>query len=531
MMCATPLRTVQVGETRKVVTILFADVKGSTAIGERLDPEAVRRVLSTFYTSAREALERHGGTVEKFIGDAVMAVFGVPRAHEDDAARGVRAAWALLDVMAAMNAELSERYGAELQLRIGVNTGEVVAGDPGTGSSFVAGDAVNVAARLEQTAEPGTIYIGVETYELARHIAEVEPVEPLTLKGKSDPVPAFRLTGLRASDEPVVSDVPFVGREAELAKLDGMIEAVAAGGSGSVALLGPAGIGKTALIDEVVRRSVGRTRVIRCRCAPEGESAALEPIRDLLASALGLGRDAAAGELIDQARAILGGGDRAELVEATLQRLVDESDTADAAWLVAEVLRGLGERDPTVVAVDDAHHASPAVADLLADVRRRVRDLPVLWLEAYRTDEEDARTPAPADATAEVVPPLEPTEARILLQAAAPDLPRGVVTEILEAAEGNPLFLLETARLVTQRGDAQVRIPSGIRALLAARFDSLSDTERRVLEVAATFGRTASRDRLEELLGEEAGRLDQLAVKGIPEHDGRPGRLHARRAP
>ena len=515
MMCATPLRTVQVGETRKVVTILFADVKGSTAIGERLDPEAVRRVLSTFYTSARETLERHGGTVEKFIGDAVMAVFGVPRAHEDDAARGVHAAWALLDVMAAMNAELSERYGAELQLRIGVNTGEVVAGDPGTGSSFVAGDAVNVAARLEQTAEPGTIFIGVETYELARHIAEVEPVEALTLKGKSEPVPAFRLTGLRASDEAVVSDVPFVGREAELAKLDGMIEAIAAGGSGSMALLGPAGIGKTALIDEVVRRSVGRTRVIRCRCAPEGESAALEPVRDLLASALGLGRDAAPGELIDQARAILGGGDRSELVEATLRRLVDESDTADAAWLLAEVLRGLGERNPIFVAVDDAHHAPPAIADLLADVKRRVRDIPVLWLEAYRTDEEDARTPAPADATAEIVHPLEPTEARILLQAAAPDLPRGVVTEILEAAEGNPLFLLETARLVTQHGDAQVRIPSGIRALLAARFDSLSDTERRVLEVAATFGRTASRDRLDEMLGEEAVRLDELAAKGF----------------
>src|SRR5262245_48772663 len=284
MMCAAPLRTVQVGETRKVVTILFADVKGSTAIGERLDPEAVRRVLSTFYVSAREALERHGGTVEKFIGDAVMAVFGVPRVHEDDAARGVRAAWALLDVMTTMNIELSERYGAELQLRIGVNTGEVVAGDPGTGSSFVAGDAVNVAARLEQTAEPGTVYLGAETYELARHVAEAEPVEPLTLKGKSEPVPAFRLTGLRTGEEPVGPDVPFVGREAELARLDGMIEAVVAGASGSVAILGPAGIGKTALVEAFVKRILGRARVVRCRCAPEGERGALEPARDLLAS-------------------------------------------------------------------------------------------------------------------------------------------------------------------------------------------------------------------------------------------------------
>ena len=225
MMCATPLVSTLAAETRKVVTILFADVKGSTAIGERLDPEAVRRVLSTFYASARESLERHGGTVEKFIGDAVMAVFGVPRVHEDDAIRGVRAAWELLDVMARMNAELGERYGAELQLRIGVNTGEVVAGDPATGSSFVAGDAVNVAARLEQAAAPGTVHIGAETYELARAIADVEAVEPLELKGKSEPVPAFRLVGIHATEVAASVEAPFVGRGHELAWLDRALDA------------------------------------------------------------------------------------------------------------------------------------------------------------------------------------------------------------------------------------------------------------------------------------------------------------------
>ncbi len=515
MMCATPLGTVQVGETRKVVTILFADVRGSTAISERLDPEAVRRVLSTFYASAREALERHGGTVEKFIGDAVMAVFGVPRIHEDDAARGVRAAWALLDVMAAMNAELAERYGAELQLRIGVNTGEVVAGDPGTGSSFVAGDAVNVAARLEQTAEPGTVYLGAETYDLAHHVAEVEPVEPLTLKGKSEPVSAYRLLGLRAGQEPALDDVPFVGRDAELGELDRALEAVSAGSSRSVAIVGPAGIGKTRLLEELVRRSVGRARAVRSRCAPEGERAALGPLRDLLASALGAGRDAEDDDLVRQVRALLGDGERGELLEATLRRLLDERDTADAPWLLSEILRALGDRDPTIVMLDDAHHAPAALRDLLADVRRRVRDLPVLWLEAYRTDDEEARFEAPADAESTPIPSLEPAEARALLAAAAPDLPRGVAGKILEAAEGNPLFLRETARLVAERGETEVRIPTGIRALLAARFDSLSDAERHVLEVAAAFGRTAPRDTLEELLEGPVEALDGLAAKGF----------------
>src|SRR3990172_2440546 len=292
MMCATPLRAsaAAVGETRKVITILFADVKGSTAIGERLDPEAVRRVLATFYASAREALEHHGGTVEKFIGDAVMAVFGVPRVHEDDAARGVRAAWALLDVMATMNAELSERYGAELQLRIGVNTGEVVAGGPSTGPPLVARGAADVAGRARRAAEPGTVSLGAETYELARQVAEVEPVEPLSLKGKSEPVPAFRLLGLRTGDEAAAPRaVSFVGREAELAELDRALEEVGAGAPRSVAVLGPAGIGKTRLLEELVRRSVGRARAIRCRCTPEGERAALGPLRDLLTSALRAG--------------------------------------------------------------------------------------------------------------------------------------------------------------------------------------------------------------------------------------------------
>ncbi len=195
MTCTLPLQAVtDAPDSRKVVTVVFADLKGSTSIGERLDPEALRTVLRQFYVAARNTIELHGGTVEKFIGDAVMAVFGVPRVHVDDAKRGVLAASDLQDELGRMNEELLvSRYGVGLELRIGVNTGEVVAGDPATGSSFVAGDAVNVGARLEQAAPPGGILLGEETYRQVASLIEAEEVEPLTLKGKSEPVPAFQL--------------------------------------------------------------------------------------------------------------------------------------------------------------------------------------------------------------------------------------------------------------------------------------------------------------------------------------------------
>jgi class 3 adenylate cyclase len=516
MMCAAPLGAgAPVGETRKVVTILFADVKGSTAIGERLDPEAVRRVLSTFYASARESLEHHGGTVEKFIGDAVMAVFGVPRVHEDDAIRGVRAAWELLDVMAHMNAELSERYGAELQLRIGVNTGEVIAGDPATGSSFVAGDAVNVAARLEQAATPGSVYLGAETFDLARGVADVEPVEPLDLKGKAEPVPAFRLVGIRATPDSGALAAPFVGRDSELELLDRALStAVDAREIERIGVAGPAGIGKSRLLDELVRRSVGQARAVRCRCFPEGERAALGPVREMLASALGFGIDAVAVDLEREARTVAGSRDRGDLLADAVRRVVEGDETADAAWAVSEVLGSIADRDPLIVAVDDAHIAAPGLHQLLADVRNRIRDIPVLWVESYRTDDEEGQN-QPDLAESFQLEPLTSAEARELLAAASPGLPRPQTAAIIERAEGNPLFLLETARLVRERPDA-AELPSGIRALLAARFDALSVVERRVLETAGVIGRISARARLEELLEpSERMTVEELVGKGF----------------
>src|SRR5205085_974680 len=201
-------------EVRKTVTVLFCDVTGSTALGEQLDSEALRRVMLRYFETVREVIERHGGTVEKFIGDAVMAVFGVPRVHEDDALRAASAAIEVREALSVLNAELARAYGATLEVRIGINSGEVVTG---TDERLATGDAVNVAARLEQAAQPGEIVLGENTVRLVRAAAEVELLEPLAVKGKAEPLRAARLVSVTAPVRPL--DAPMVGRRSELERL------------------------------------------------------------------------------------------------------------------------------------------------------------------------------------------------------------------------------------------------------------------------------------------------------------------------
>jgi len=249
--CGVEIATASAREVRKTVTVLFADVTGSTALGEQLDPESFRRVMARYFAAASGCLERHGGTVEKFIGDAVMAVFGVPTAHEDDALRALRAAGELSSSLDDLNAQLGHDYGVSLQLRIGVNTGEVVTG---TEERLATGDAVNVAARLEQAAQAGEILIGEQTLRLARDAVEVEPVEPLSLKGKSERLPAHRLLrvieGAPAFERRL--DAPLVGRREELARVRSAFdEAVLERSCRLVTVLGSPGIGKSRLAREV----------------------------------------------------------------------------------------------------------------------------------------------------------------------------------------------------------------------------------------------------------------------------------------
>src|SRR5215207_3259007 len=306
---------------RKVVTIVFCDLCDSTKLGERLDPETLRQVIARYFEAMSEALNRHQGAIEKFIGDAVMAVFGTPTVREDDALRAVRAAAEMRSTLADLNDQLEQRWGVRLQARTGVNTGEVITGDPSRGEGFVSGDAVNVAARLEQSAPPDEILIGERTLELVRHAVVVEPVPPLELKGKSEPVPAFRL--VEVHDKPPERErrmnAPLVGREPELAVLREAFDRAVAGRTCElVTLVGPAGIGKSRLAEEFEASVGDEAKVVAGRCLSYGEGLTFWPLRAIVEGLVGSADD----ESSDQA-------------QARIARLLDDDE--DTATVVERV--------------------------------------------------------------------------------------------------------------------------------------------------------------------------------------------------
>ena len=281
-------------EVRKTVTLIFSDLKDSTVLGERLDSEALHEVKERYFAAMAAEIRRHGGKIEKYIGDAIMAVFGLPRANEDDALRAVRAAVGMRTALTELNQTLQTRFGVTLAARTGVNTGEVVAlDDPTADQKLATGDAVNVTARLEQAAPANEIYIGEVTYRLVRDAVEVEAVEPLTLKGKSQPVPAYRLIsapGLYGNERRV--DTPVVGRDAELAALQASWDAaIGTRRAQLVTVIGDAGVGKSRLVRELMNRVEGRGRIVFGRCLAYGEGITFWPLREIVVAAADIERD------------------------------------------------------------------------------------------------------------------------------------------------------------------------------------------------------------------------------------------------
>jgi class 3 adenylate cyclase/DNA-binding SARP family transcriptional activator len=508
-------------EARKIVTVLFTDISSSTGLGEALDPEALEQMLARYFAEMKLVVERHEGVVSKFIGDAVMAVFGLPRVHEDDALRAVRAAAEMRDTLAALNERFAASWGVRLAVRTGVNTGEVFVREPGDGQSLVVGDAVNTAARLEQVAEPGAILIGEDTHRLVHGAVIADPLDPLELKGKAAPVHAWRLVEVVA-DVPGWSrrlDCPLVDRERELAQLEGAVGRVADSGTCElVTVIAAAGLGKSRLTGELLSRLGSRATVLQGRCLPYGDGITFWPIVSVLRDAVGIeDRDSEAEARRKLSELFPGDDDHessdGELVWAALAPLLGRGmetvGIQETYWAIRKLLERLAGWRPVVAVFDDIHWGEPTFLDLVEYLADWIRSAPVLLVCQARPELLDVRPgwmTAKENASTVTLLPFDAPQTDDLMRGliGGTDLPEGARSRIAAVAEGNPLFVEETVRMLVDDGLVECRqgrwtitgdlssitIPPTIHALLIARLDRLEPEERGAIERAAAVGRS-----------------------------------------
>jgi class 3 adenylate cyclase/tetratricopeptide (TPR) repeat protein len=539
--CGTPLAPVAPQEVRKTVTIVFSDLKGSTTMGEALDSESLREVMNRYFAEMRRVLEEHGGRVEKYIGDAVMAVFGLPLLHEDDALRAVRAAHGMKRALEALNDELDRRFGVRLANRTGVNTGEVVAGDPAAGQRLVVGDAVNVAARLEQAAPAMEVLLGDLTYRLVRDAVEVEAVEPLELKGKSERVPAFRLVSVGAGEGyQRRADSPLVGREAELAALRAAFdEAAATGECRLVSPLADAGVGKSRLVEAFTTSLAGEARIGRGRCLPYGKGITFWPLVELVRDAAGIDED----DPPEAARAKLAGLVADDAVVERVSAAVGLSDAQfpveELFWGARKLVTALAQDRPLVAVFDDVHWAEPTFLDLVEHLTDSIHDAPVLLVCPSRPDVVESREgwadgPRARRLRLEPLSPAETERVVEHLLGSVEVAPPEARARIVEASEGNPLFaeqllamLVDGGYLARENGSwhatrdlSELDVPPTIHALLATRLDHLEPEGRAVVEAASVVGLVFAKDAVAELAPDGVragldGHLDTLTRKQL----------------
>jgi class 3 adenylate cyclase/tetratricopeptide (TPR) repeat protein len=528
--CGTTLATpTPIGDERKLVTVLFADVTGSTALGERLDPERMRDVLRTYFAAMREEIEGEGGTVEKFIGDAVMAAFGVPVAHEDDPARALRAAGAMLRRLDSVNAELTREHGVSLEIRIGVNTGEVLATtDPRPGEPMVTGDAVNAAARLEAAAAPGQVIASERTVRAVRGF-RLEPIGLLELRGKAEPTHAYRVLGEQAEAERGIPGLsaPMIGRSGERDLLLSIAQRVAADRRPHlVTIYGEAGVGKSRLTREFLRGLGGEDLVMVGRCLPQANGVTFWPLAEILKNHAGVldtdswhvaldriraaGRELLTNDVTDDparttaALAFTVGVEDPAFAPASMDPKAVRAEV-HKAW--RSFFSALSTHRLVVVVIEDIHWAEPALLDLLEDLAERV--LGPMLLVCLARPELNARRPAwgggRGNHTAASLDPLTSEQSNDLVTQllAIDNLPIALRRRILERAEGNPFFIEEIVRHLIDRGIIvrdtaewratddidSVNIPDTVQGVLAARIDFLEPAQKRVLQAAAVVGR------------------------------------------
>jgi class 3 adenylate cyclase/tetratricopeptide (TPR) repeat protein len=488
-------------EIRKTVTLLFTDLKDSTALTGRIDAEAMNEIKARYFSAMAMEIRSHGGEVEKNVGDAIMAVFGRIRAREDDALRAVRAAHAMQVKVAELNEDFQRFYGVEITVRTGVNTGEIVANlDPAADQNLATGDAVNVAARLEQNAPAGEVLLGEVTHELVQHHVEVERLE-LALKGKPEPVPAFRLIDVHDIAATVHADTPLLGRDREVREVRDAFENTAADGTPRlVTVTGEAGVGKSRLIADFVSAADDEAEVLRGRCLAYGDGITFWPLVEIVRGAAEIVEDDTSEQARDRITALMPEDDPDR--EAVVDRIVSaiglsthDFPVTEIFWGARRLLESRAATRPVVVVVDDIHAAEATFLDLLTHLVESPTPRPILLLCSARPEISSLHADwweATGRSRIELAPlGAEAVEAIIdeLLGHASlsPVTRRRVVT----ASEGNPLYVEQLVSMLRDRtleDASDVIVPPTIAALLSARLDALSDSERAVIEPASVIG-------------------------------------------
>jgi class 3 adenylate cyclase len=524
--CGAPLaEDAPLREERRIVSVVFVDLVGFTSRSEQLDPEDVRAILSPYHGTVRDELESFGGVVEKFVGDAVMAVFGAPTAHGDDPERAVRAALAVREAVAALNVE---QPGLELQIRGAVNTGEAVvtlSARPALGEAMVAGDVVNTASRLQQHAPVGEIVVGEETYRASRAAIEYEPLEAVTAKGKAEPLQAWRAVAASSpTGERDLSDTPFVGRSREVGLLDATWERVERERRPHlITVLGPPGVGKSRLTAEFMQRISARGgRVVRGRCLPYRERSAYGPFAMQVKGLAGIYDSDDLAVATQKLRTLveqLVGPEEAEAVAAHIAILLGFETKAttpdrDSLFQSVRIFIEAGARDEaTAFVFEDIHWADPALLDLIELLAARLHDLPILILTLARPELLDSRPTWGGGLVAYNALPLEPLggseAAQLALHLLGAD---AKASQVAEAAEGNPLFIEQLAAVMNESGARAETLPTTIRGLVAARLDALPAEERDVILDASIVGRIFWRGALERIARDPACLGDALAA-------------------
>jgi class 3 adenylate cyclase/tetratricopeptide (TPR) repeat protein len=490
--CATPLSDATRHRERRLVTVLFCDLVDSTALAERLDPEALQRALDQYFGSARDVIEQHGGRVDKFIGDAVVGVFGVPVAHEDDAARAGRAALALPHALAALNVSV-QSLGVTLAVRVGLHSGDIVMDPANPHLGSVGGDAFNTAARLQSLADPGEVLVGGATADLLAGWAELEPRGTALLKGKSSPEPVFVLTHLREKSR--THRAPFVGRARQLVTLRGTFEeCVEDSASVLVTVLGVPGIGKSRIVSQFGAELATQARVLTGFTPTYGDAVSYAPVLGLLHSVAGTDvPDEVAARLFDA----LGDAPDAGAVVERLASLVGSDEPSlvgDTAWALRRLLETLATERPVVAIIEDIHFGGNALLDLVDRVVSSVRGRVMIVCTARPEllDQRPTWGGGKLRTTSISVGPLADGDADQLAAHLLAGFDAAARGRLTAAAEGNPLYLEQLAALVveTDRDGQPSEIPPTLRALLAARLDRLEGVESRILDLAAVEGRT-----------------------------------------